>query len=189
MTIYAGVVELADALDSKSSGLIIRAGSTPATGTKNQNQPLGWFCFLLLIVNPHAKMRSILYAIGNEGRGAVRLCQSQVRCSTPATGTSGESPQTITHFLWCVIFVLYPRLGSKLFLTMLRQNQQLGWFCFLLLIMMNTHIIILRVPPSAEQIVRLCFAASGVVLQNEWQVTCSLKPSPTCLREYEFADF
>ena len=30
---YAGVMELADVLDSKSNGLITRAGSTPATGT------------------------------------------------------------------------------------------------------------------------------------------------------------
>ena len=31
---YAGVLELADEADSKSVGLIIRAGSTPATGMK-----------------------------------------------------------------------------------------------------------------------------------------------------------
>ena len=31
---YAGVAELADATDSKSVGLITRAGSTPATGTE-----------------------------------------------------------------------------------------------------------------------------------------------------------
>ena len=31
--IYAGVLELADEADSKSVGLITRAGSTPATGT------------------------------------------------------------------------------------------------------------------------------------------------------------
>ena len=31
--IYAAVVELADALDSKSSGLIIRIGSTPISGS------------------------------------------------------------------------------------------------------------------------------------------------------------
>ena len=30
---YAGVLELADEADSKSVGLITRAGSTPATGT------------------------------------------------------------------------------------------------------------------------------------------------------------
>ncbi len=30
---YAGVMELADVLDSKSNGLITRAGSTPAAGT------------------------------------------------------------------------------------------------------------------------------------------------------------
>lgn len=34
MSIYAGVMELADVLDSKSSAFG-RAGSTPATGTKN----------------------------------------------------------------------------------------------------------------------------------------------------------
>ena len=32
-SIYAGVMELADVLDSKSNGLITRAGSTPAAGT------------------------------------------------------------------------------------------------------------------------------------------------------------
>ena len=32
--IFAGVMELADVTDSKSVGLITRAGSTPATGTK-----------------------------------------------------------------------------------------------------------------------------------------------------------
>ena len=32
-TEFAGVMELADVLDSKSNGLITRAGSTPATGT------------------------------------------------------------------------------------------------------------------------------------------------------------
>ncbi len=31
---FAGVVELADAPDSKSGGLITRVGSTPTTGTK-----------------------------------------------------------------------------------------------------------------------------------------------------------
>ena len=30
---YAAVVKLADAMDSKSIGLILRAGSTPASGT------------------------------------------------------------------------------------------------------------------------------------------------------------
>lgn len=36
-TVYrdAGVLELADEADSKSVGLITRAGSTPATGTKH----------------------------------------------------------------------------------------------------------------------------------------------------------
>lgn len=32
---YAAVVKLADAMDSKSIGLILRAGSTPASGTKS----------------------------------------------------------------------------------------------------------------------------------------------------------
>ncbi len=32
---FAGVVELADAPDSKSGGLITRIGSTPITGTKD----------------------------------------------------------------------------------------------------------------------------------------------------------
>ena len=31
--LYAAVVKLADAMDSKSIGLILRAGSTPASGT------------------------------------------------------------------------------------------------------------------------------------------------------------
>ena len=33
--LYAGVLELVDEADSKSVGLIPRAGSTPATGTTN----------------------------------------------------------------------------------------------------------------------------------------------------------
>ena len=33
----AGVVKLADALDSKSCGLIIRVGSSPTAGTKRKN--------------------------------------------------------------------------------------------------------------------------------------------------------
>ena len=33
---YAAVVKLADAMDSKSIGLILRAGSTPASGTKSE---------------------------------------------------------------------------------------------------------------------------------------------------------
>lgn len=33
--VHAGVLELADEADSKSVGLITRAGSTPATGIKN----------------------------------------------------------------------------------------------------------------------------------------------------------
>ena len=37
------MVKLADALDSKSSGLIPRAGSTPASGTNEK----GWFCTIL----------------------------------------------------------------------------------------------------------------------------------------------
>ena len=36
VTIYAGVLELADEADSKSVGLITRAGSTPATGTRKE---------------------------------------------------------------------------------------------------------------------------------------------------------
>ena len=36
ITIFAAVVKLADALDSKSSGLIPRAGSTPASGTNKK---------------------------------------------------------------------------------------------------------------------------------------------------------
>ena len=34
LNIFAGVMELADVTDSKSVGLITRAGSTPAAGTK-----------------------------------------------------------------------------------------------------------------------------------------------------------
>ena len=34
---HAGVMELADVTDSKSVGLIPRAGSTPATGIKHKN--------------------------------------------------------------------------------------------------------------------------------------------------------
>ena len=33
---FAGVVELADAPDSKSGGLITRIGSTPITGTRQE---------------------------------------------------------------------------------------------------------------------------------------------------------
>ena len=36
--ILAGVVKLADALDSKSCGLTLRVGSSPTTGT-NEKQP------------------------------------------------------------------------------------------------------------------------------------------------------
>ena len=36
---HAGVMELADVTDSKSVGLITRAGSTPATGTKEKGMP------------------------------------------------------------------------------------------------------------------------------------------------------
>lgn len=35
-SICAGVVKLADALDSKSCGLIIRVGSSPTAGTKQE---------------------------------------------------------------------------------------------------------------------------------------------------------
>ena len=35
---FAAVVKLADALDSKSSGLIPRAGSTPASGTNKKRE-------------------------------------------------------------------------------------------------------------------------------------------------------
>ena len=46
--ICAGVVKLADALDSKSCGLIIRVGSSPTTGTKRENnlaQSVGLFFY------------------------------------------------------------------------------------------------------------------------------------------------
>ncbi len=50
---YAGVVKLADALDSKSCGLIIRVGSSPTTGTitgvyetpRLRNRVFGFFFF------------------------------------------------------------------------------------------------------------------------------------------------
>ena len=49
--IFAAVVKLADALDSKSSGLIPRVGSSPTSGTTNNDHPfLGGrylFCSLL----------------------------------------------------------------------------------------------------------------------------------------------
>ena len=35
----AAVVKLADALDSKSSGLILRVGSSPTSGTNEQRLP------------------------------------------------------------------------------------------------------------------------------------------------------
>ena len=63
MTEYAGVVELADALDSKSSGLIIRAGSTPATGTKTKirSRQRADFRFVLFII--HYSLFIIHYSI------------------------------------------------------------------------------------------------------------------------------
>lgn len=54
---YAAVVKLADAMDSKSIGLILRAGSTPASGTKSEQfEPFSNFimvsnCFTLTLKN------------------------------------------------------------------------------------------------------------------------------------------
>ena len=50
----AGVLELADEEDSKSFGLITRAGSTPATGTNKGASPSGGrpCCYRLLVVDP-----------------------------------------------------------------------------------------------------------------------------------------
>ena len=71
---YAAVVKLADAMDSKSIGLILRAGSTPASGTKSEQfEPFSNFimvsdCFffsstlknLLILLRLHSTRRSIL---------------------------------------------------------------------------------------------------------------------------------
>ena len=45
----AAVVKLADALDSKSSGLILRVGSSPTSGTNKKRAPI--VLFFLLCVN------------------------------------------------------------------------------------------------------------------------------------------
>ena len=71
---YAAVVKLADAMDSKSIGLILRAGSTPASGTKSEQfEPFSNFtmvsdCFffsstlknILILLRIHSTRRSIL---------------------------------------------------------------------------------------------------------------------------------
>ena len=48
----AAVVKLADALDSKSSGLILRVGSSPTSGTTNNDYPnVGSRCLFMKVVS------------------------------------------------------------------------------------------------------------------------------------------
>ena len=68
----AGVLELADEEDSKSFGLITRAGSTPATGT-NKSVPPPW--------------RRALVATVVRGRPAVFAAQSGANTKLPQTST------------------------------------------------------------------------------------------------------
>ena len=64
----AGVLELADEADSKSVGLITRAGSTPATGTtlwRLANPWYGWVCglFFMLCALMYCPSRIIIFAV------------------------------------------------------------------------------------------------------------------------------
>ena len=54
--VYAAVVKLADALDSKSSGLILRVGSSPTSGT-NKKEPkyMGSFLLFAFWVGPNRR--------------------------------------------------------------------------------------------------------------------------------------
>ena len=66
--IDAGVLELADEADSKSVGLITRAGSTPATGTtlwRLANPWYGWVCglFFMLCALMYCPSRIIIFAV------------------------------------------------------------------------------------------------------------------------------
>ena len=53
--VNAAVVKLADALDSKSSGLIPRVGSSPTSGTKKERIPLGILSFLLVCLDENRR--------------------------------------------------------------------------------------------------------------------------------------
>ena len=69
--IDAGVLELADEADSKSVGLITRAGSTPATGTTPRRLANPWydwvcglfFMFCVLIYCPSYIIRFAIYGL------------------------------------------------------------------------------------------------------------------------------
>ena len=54
----AAVVKLADALDSKSSGLILRVGSSPTSGTKNEKHHQVLFIFSVLVKGREPKVRA-----------------------------------------------------------------------------------------------------------------------------------